>query len=353
MRSDERLLKLADLAESQWGLLTSAQASELGISAQRLKRLADQGLIVRIRHGVYRLAGSPESVQEPIRAEWLALEPKRLAAERLHDSAPAGVVSHRSAAKLRGLGDLDADYHEFTVPRRRDTRSPDVRFRIGTLDRRDWDLVDGLPVTRPLRTVVDLASGHTDGGHLASIVRDAILTGDTTREELAEELRPYAHHYGVPIGAGTELVDTFIEQAGVPESAVSLADNTLRQLQRRLSFEHLPRRSDETNALPIPWTMYLSHQDNSSVRTDLARYLELPGVSGGDRHGGDRSADLLAFLTALRHGTDRRPGDLLRQLELIAKYGAAAERQLEQDLQTASGSEKPSNAAGVSDEEKV
>ncbi|MGV9638010.1 type IV toxin-antitoxin system AbiEi family antitoxin domain-containing protein [Nocardia rhamnosiphila] len=222
MRSKERLLELSDLAGVQWGLFTSAQAGELGFSAQQLKRLADSELVTRMRQGVYRLTGAPESPADPIRAEWLALEPKRLAGDRLADEVPVGVVSHRSAARLQGLGDIDADVHEFTVSRRRSTRSHDVKFRIRELVRVDWQLFEGLPVTRPLRTVVDLAEDGTDGGHLATIVRDAILTGDVTRDELAEALRPYAHRYGVRIGDGAALVHDFIGQAGIPESAKAL-----------------------------------------------------------------------------------------------------------------------------------
>ncbi|WP_431956318.1 type IV toxin-antitoxin system AbiEi family antitoxin domain-containing protein [Nocardia lijiangensis] len=222
MSRNERLLDLADLAGSQWGLFTSMQAGDLGFSAQQLKRLADSELITRLRHGVYRLTGAPETPQDPVRAEWLSLEPKRLAADRLADAVPVGVVSHRSAARLQDLGDIDADFHEFTVPKRRSTRSPEVVFHVRELGHDDWHLVAGLPVTRPLRTTVDLAAGRTDGGHLASIVRDAILTEDTTRDELAAALRPYAHYYGMPIGAGDELVRNFIGQAGVPESAKAL-----------------------------------------------------------------------------------------------------------------------------------
>ncbi|WP_280489880.1 type IV toxin-antitoxin system AbiEi family antitoxin domain-containing protein [Nocardia carnea] len=222
MRSEERLLELADVAGVQWGLFTSAQASELGFSAQQLKRLADSELVTRLRQGVYRLTGAPESPTEPIRAEWLALEPKRLAGDRIGDDVPVGVVSHRSAARLQGLGDIDADVHEFTVARRRSTRSHDVKFRIRELAHEDWHLVEGLPVTRPRRTVVDLAADGIDGGHLATIVRDAILTGEVTRDELTEALRPFAHRYGHPIGAGAALVRDFIGQAGIPESARSL-----------------------------------------------------------------------------------------------------------------------------------
>ncbi|MBF6289888.1 type IV toxin-antitoxin system AbiEi family antitoxin domain-containing protein [Nocardia cyriacigeorgica] len=222
MRSEERLLELADLAGVQWGLFTSAQAGELGFSAQQLKRLADSELAVRMRQGVYRLTGAPESPADPVRAEWLALEPKRLAGDRLTDEVPVGVVSHRSAARLQDLGDIDADVHEFTVARRRSTRNHDVKFRIRELSREDWHLVEGLPITRPRRTVIDLAADGIDGGHLATIVRDAILTGDVTRDELAKALRPYAHRYGMRIGDGSALVHDFIGQAGIPESSKAL-----------------------------------------------------------------------------------------------------------------------------------
>ncbi|MEV6562215.1 type IV toxin-antitoxin system AbiEi family antitoxin domain-containing protein [Nocardia sp. NPDC051756] len=222
--TDEHLLDLADLAEGQWGLLTTSQAATVGVSPMQLKRYTDRGLLVRLRHGVYRLSGVPESPLEALRAEWLALEPKRSAADRLGDPVPVGVISHRSAAVLQDLGDLDADVHTFTVPRRRNSsRSPELAFRVGTLERADWHRVEGLPVTRPLRTVVDLAAAYTDGGHLAAVVRDAILTGDTTSRQVADALRPYAHHYGLRPGDGAGLVRDFIIEAGIPASAIEMA----------------------------------------------------------------------------------------------------------------------------------
>jgi hypothetical protein len=64
---------------------------------------------------------------------------------------------------------------------------------------RRLDVGGGLPVTRPLRSV-DLARARTDGGHLASVIRDAILGGTTSFDEIAEALHPYAHRYGAPLG---------------------------------------------------------------------------------------------------------------------------------------------------------
>ncbi|MGW5575172.1 hypothetical protein ACWEVD_28555 [Nocardia thailandica] len=117
---------------------------------------------------------------------------------------------------LQQLGDLDADIHQFTVDKPRRSRSSEVSFTVAPLAPAEWHRVDGLPVTRPLRTVTDLAAANTDGGHLASVVRDTILTGETTSAELAEALRPYAHNYGAHPGDGAEVVKTFIHTAEVP-----------------------------------------------------------------------------------------------------------------------------------------
>ncbi|WP_280426438.1 type IV toxin-antitoxin system AbiEi family antitoxin domain-containing protein [Nocardia carnea] len=214
--------RLAEVAESQWGLLTTAQAATVGANTKALQRLVEHGVLARLRYGVYRLAGVPDSPAEPIRAEWLALEPARTVGDRIGDDVPVGVVSHRSAADLHRLGDLDADYIEFTVAARRGTRSPDVRFHRAALAASDWTLVDGLPVTTPARTIADLAAARTDGGHLASVVRDALLQG-TSGDDIAAALRPYAHRYGAPVDNGSALVNHFIALAGIPESSLALS----------------------------------------------------------------------------------------------------------------------------------
>lgn len=168
-------LDLSDLAAEQWGLVTAAQARSLGVTPQALARFARQGILERLVHAVYRAAGAPPSPLDDLRAAWLALDPARRARDRRREARPA-VVSFRSAAAVHGLGDLAADAMEFTVSGRKQTRRPDVRIHRGALDRGDWTIVDGLPVTTALRTIRDLASTHIDGGHLAGAVRDALHT---------------------------------------------------------------------------------------------------------------------------------------------------------------------------------
>lgn len=214
----DAVLELADLAAEQWGLVTAAQARALGVSNQTAARLTERGTLERLAYGVYRVTGAPAGPLDELRAAWLAIEPARRAAERVQDEVPV-VVSHRAAAAaVYGYGDLDGDTYEFTTPRRRQSRRPDVRFHRADMDPGDWVVLDGLPVTTPERTIVDLAATRIDGGHLAGLVRDAITGYAVDEDELAARLRPYAHHYGAPLGDGSRMIEALLDQAGIPAS---------------------------------------------------------------------------------------------------------------------------------------
>jgi len=207
----------------QWGLITTAQAHSAGLSSQQLARFSDTGVLERLRHGVYRVVGAPPNPNDDLRAAWLALAPARTAQERLADP-DVEVVSHRSAAVVHQLGDLDADRLEFTTSARKQTRDSQVRFhrrRLG-VGVGEWTLVDGLPVTTVLATIGDLAAARLDGGHLAGVVRDAVTTHHVDLDEVVAVLSPHAHHYGVPLGQGGTLLTRMLEQAGVPESTLAV-----------------------------------------------------------------------------------------------------------------------------------
>lgn len=208
-------LDMADLAAEQWGLVTTAQARGLGVSPQAAARLTNQGALERMTHGVYRVTGAPPSPLDPLRSAWLALDPARRAGERLRDEVPA-VVSHRSAAAVHELGDLEADQLEFTSAERKQTRRPDVRIHRAQLGRDEWTVVDGLPVTTVIRTVADLAAVHLDGGHLADVVRDALIRRHVDDRRLIAVLRRHAHRYGAPMGDGAAVLTRFLQESGVP-----------------------------------------------------------------------------------------------------------------------------------------
>src|SRR5450759_4269710 len=92
------LRAVGDLAMDQWGMTTTAQARNEGLSSQQLARLADTGALERLRHGVYRVAGVPTNPNDDLRAAWLALAPARTAQELslIHISEPTrlGMISY-------------------------------------------------------------------------------------------------------------------------------------------------------------------------------------------------------------------------------------------------------------------
>lgn len=209
---------VADLATEQWGLVTTAQAGVVGVAGPTMARLARDGVLQRLEHGVYKINGSGYDPRDELRAAWLMLAPNRTASERIEARPVHAVVSHRSAARLLELGDLDADLFEFTVKGRKQTRRKDIRIHVRSTDvpRDAWSLIGGLPVTTATKTIEDLAATHTDGGHLAGVVRDAIATAVVELDRLIVVLGPYAHRYGAPRDDGRTLIRHFLEEAGLP-----------------------------------------------------------------------------------------------------------------------------------------
>jgi predicted transcriptional regulator of viral defense system len=148
---EDRYLQLADIAANQWGMITAAQARQAQVNAQQIARLSTRGMLIRMQHGVYRLAGVPHDPMAGLKAAWLALQPEITARERLHRADPGAVASHRSAASLHHLGELDTDVHEFTIAQRRGTRHGDVRLHVRVLNLDEWQIVDRKPCSPQAR----------------------------------------------------------------------------------------------------------------------------------------------------------------------------------------------------------
>lgn len=227
MKSRVALQQLAEVTESQWGMVTTAQARAQGIDHMTLKRLNDDGHLIRLIHGVYRNAGAPSAEHEELRAAWLATEPRRLALERLHDNRPGIVVSGESAARLHGIGDLRAARSEFTSPTRRQSQRLDVRYRTRDLPREDITVRHGLPTTTRERTIADLVEDRQDLSTVADALRDATRQSALDTERLTELLAPLARRNGCAAGDGAALLEKLAQSAGIDENswARSIAEN--------------------------------------------------------------------------------------------------------------------------------
>lgn len=207
---------LSAVAADQWGLVTRRQAERAGIPRATLDRfVSDEDLVERVAHGVYRLKMAPTPDHLALRAAWLQLAPDVPAWERRPEQ---GVVSHRSAAALYGIGDLPADRHDFTVGTRKQSRRLDIRLHHRQLRDEEWITHRGLPVTLPARIAADLLRENEDPEAVALITADAIRAVYDYPASFAEALAPYAARFGLRRGDGLALLSWLLDLVGDPET---------------------------------------------------------------------------------------------------------------------------------------
>lgn len=241
MKSGDARKVLAELTESQWGMVTSAQANARGVSHMNLTRLTEAGDLIRLSHGVYKDAGAAGGEHEELRAAWLASEPTRLAWDRLDEKPGTVVVSGESAASLHGIGNLRAMHNEFTSPSRKQTQRGDVRYRIRTLSSVDVTVRGGLPVTTPERTIADLVEQRTQLDHVGDALRDAARTSRLDADRLTELLAPLAQRNGQPRGDGAALLEQLLEAARIDLQSLSKQIVEMPDLSALVAREILSR----------------------------------------------------------------------------------------------------------------
>jgi hypothetical protein len=155
----------------QHGVITLVQARRAGLSDQQVRRKAASGHWERLVPGVYRLAGSSQTYAQRVMAACLA-------------GGAGAVASHHSAARLLGVATSARrdDLVEITVARGRSTDAAaqlaGVVHHARHLDNRDRAHVDGIPVTKPARLLVDMA-GYLDPPALDDLVDDVLWQYET------------------------------------------------------------------------------------------------------------------------------------------------------------------------------
>ncbi len=145
--------RIARIASAQRGTITRAQLLELGLDGCAIDRRANDGALHRVHRGVY-LVGHE------------ALAPHAREAAALLACGAGAVISHASAAVLWGIvadGQVGADVHVTVIDRKCRSRPGLCAHRTAHLDPRDLRRINGLAVTAPVQTLLDLAaSGWRD-----------------------------------------------------------------------------------------------------------------------------------------------------------------------------------------------
>jgi predicted transcriptional regulator of viral defense system len=161
-------------AYHQSGYFNAGQARAHAVSRQLLDHHLRCGRFERVRRGLYRIQGFPRDEHDDMREAWMAV-----------DIADA-LLSHESALALLDLSDTIPDAVHLLVPRRhRGLRRPRGVTLHTRPDGEELAAVwrDGLPLTTPARTLLDVAE-RVQPEQFSMAIRQALRRGLLTREEL-------------------------------------------------------------------------------------------------------------------------------------------------------------------------
>lgn len=208
---------IAELAETQHGVVARAQLLSLGVGREAIKVRLRTGRLHRLHRGVYAVGHRALSRE----AIWMAA---------VLFCGPRAVLSCRSAAALWGLRSYSGAI-EVTAPSKTRSRG-DVRRHFAVLPADEMTERDGIPVTTVPRTIFDLSAmepvnrveqalrqqerlRHYDALSLAQLLdryprhrgnraaRECLrrlrdLPGGTTREELEARFLVFLERNGFP-----------------------------------------------------------------------------------------------------------------------------------------------------------
>jgi hypothetical protein len=173
------IARINELAREQHGLVRGSQFPSA--EHRRIRHLVKRGIIERLATGVYRVSGSPPTWTQSLQAGvWIL--------------GKDAVVSHASAARLHGFDRFEQDVSvEFTVIRSQRGRGLPAVLG-GTVHsascRRIGDVrhVQGMPVTSPERTIIDLARAGVATKLLEAAIDSCLQLRLTTLDHLVDRL---------------------------------------------------------------------------------------------------------------------------------------------------------------------
>lgn len=241
--------RLASVATGQLGAFSREQAHAVGASDEQLRSRVMSGFLQQPGPNVFRLVGAEDSPRAQLRALLL-------------DVGGDVVVSRFTAAALHGFDgyalrppfDVSVGAHRYVQ------RSPHRVHQVTELAPIDRGEADGFPVTRPTRTLIDLARHESEEQlriALDSGLRDGLLHERSLHQRIVSLRRSGRH--GVP------ALLRAIDGAAIVSGAHSWLEREFLRLMQRAG-------------LPRPETqVVLARAGDRTVRVDF-RFRETPVI---------------------------------------------------------------------------
>lgn len=170
------LQSLYNIAESQAGYFTTAQAAAVDVSRRLLSHYTTTGSLQRVRYGLYRITRFPTTPYEDIHQALLWV-------------GSSSVASHMTALVVYGLSDaMPSKVHVTTVIPFTGTQQG-VTIHHGSLDPDEITQREGVRVTSPIRTISDVMA--LDRQLAVQSLEEALERGIVRRSQI----RSSAHRY--------------------------------------------------------------------------------------------------------------------------------------------------------------
>lgn len=274
-------------------MVTRAQLLGLGLGSDSIKHRISRGRLHPLWRGVYAV-GRPEVDQ---RGRWTAA---------VLSCGPDALLSHRSAAALWGLMRASRDEIHVAIPRTAVRRRPGIRVhRLADLSPERWRRVDGIPVTDPVSTLVDLASVAVEWR-----VERAINEAD--RLDLVDPETLRAAIEALPPTPGMACMRRLLGCDALTDSGLE------RKFLALVRAAGLPRPETQAELNGYRVDFYWPHW-GLVVETDSWRHHRTPGEQATD-HRRDQ-AHTAAALTTLRFAESQiryAPDEVTRRLTAVA-----------------------------------
>lgn len=201
------------IARRQHGLVTRRQLLDAGFSRSAVNRRVAKTQLRPVHLGVYQVG----PVTAPRAREMAAIL-----------ACGGGCVSHRTGAALLTLLPLQASAEPVDVtipPGPQRGRRPGIRAHRSALDEEDITVIDGIPVTSPARTMLDL-TGCASPRELERALAIAERMRPAVRAEISALLGRVRGH------SGAARLRTLMETAMTPALTRSEAEEMLLALIR-------------------------------------------------------------------------------------------------------------------------
>lgn len=189
------------------------------------------------------------------------------------------VLSHRSAARFWKLLPYPDEPDEFdvSVPGRRIARRPRIRpHRAADLKRSDFMIRDEVPVTSPLRTLLDLAAqvSHADLEHA---VNEALVQRLVSIPQLVELVREHPGRAGVRLLRSVTEEDPRVTRSPIERRFLSLLRNSplpLPETNARVGTYEVDFLWREAQVI-VETDGWTAHSSRSAFERDRRRDAEL------------------------------------------------------------------------------